>query len=185
MNDENQPDNKPPMAEQQSVPNQPVAPVQPVEAPQPQVIQQYVVTQKSLKGLGGMLIFWMIVFALVGIGYISIFAQIISGGDMSAPNVTAMVFSPFIAVASIASAALIAMQKKLAKLVSMATLGLFALFSTATSIVGFVAPDSSASSTASTNMVTLVSGLLISWLIYGLIAYYFVASRRVKETLVK
>lgn len=56
---------------------------QPQFAPQQQQVQ-YIVSERSLEGVGGWLIFWIIVFILGGIGYIMVFFTGIEAGSTEA-----------------------------------------------------------------------------------------------------
>ncbi|MGE5327708.1 MAG: hypothetical protein ACM3KH_00035 [Thiobacillus sp.] len=136
---------------------------------------QYVVAQKSLDGIGGWLAFWLVVFALNGIGYISIFFNQLNLGVSSAEQVVSVIFSPILAVAFLASVVLIAMRKKLGMWVSMGTVGLATVYAVINSII---------SGADSSKMGTLIGGILIQLVFGGLIALYFFQSKRVKATLV-
>lgn len=167
---------------------QPVSPTPPPTIgvqPQPQVIQQYVVQEKSLQGLGGMLIFWMIVFSLVAIGQIFAFAVALSSGDLSGSDkVITLLFAPLLAIGYIALTVLIALQKKLAIMTAFGVFGLSALYSLVTAIVGFSAGEQETSSTGASGVPLLIAQILVSLLVYGLFALYFLVSKRVKQTLV-
>jgi hypothetical protein len=150
------------------------------EQPTPQVVQQvqYVKMEQSLKGLGGMLVFWMVVFALSGIGSItSFFALMTSTGSVGA--IAGLIFSPLIAAASIASVVLIALTKKIAIVTSVALFGLSALYSTIVALVNF------ANYGDSSGVPVLIGSLLTLWVVAGLFSLYFFLSKRVKETLIK
>lgn len=150
------------------------APV-PVAAPVQQI--QYIVTEKSLKGIGGWLIFWMILFALAGIGYISIFFNTL--GSSSGSAITTLLFAPILAIGFVTSVVLIAMAKKLGRVFSIVTLGVSALYSVVNILVA-------ASNTYfKTEPGTIIGGILISLVVFGLTILYFVASKRVQQTLVK
>lgn len=157
------------------------SPASPEQAPQPQVIQQYVVQEKSLKGLGGALIFWMIVFTLYVIGSISLFTNALAGSaDDTAVKVVTLLFTPFLAVAFTAAVVLIALQKKLAVMVTFIALGLAAVYGTINSIATFTSSNSDSDEA----VPSLIAGILISYLVLGLVALYFVVSKRVKQTLI-
>lgn len=155
------------------------------QAQQPQVIQQYVVTQQSLQGLGGWLVFFLVVFALLGIGYIMMFTQNISGlDDTGASRIVSLIFSPIIAIGSVAAAALIALQRKLAIVVSLSVLGVSALYSIISIIVAFVSSSSYSSYDSSATAPVMVGSILATLIFHGLLALYFVVSKRVKQTLI-
>lgn len=139
---------------------------------------QYVVMAESLKGVKGWLLFFTVIFALSGIGYISIFFT--SMLDLStASAILSLIFSPILAAAAITTTVLLAMQKKLAKWLAVGTLGFFALYGVINSIVGFASGDTTASSAP-----ILISGILTGLVFEGLLILYFFVSKRVKETLV-
>ena len=150
----------------------PQAQFEPQVAPQPQQPVQYVVTQQSLRGVGGWLLFWVIIFVLAGIGMIS--QTFTTDGTASSRTVLDMIFSPILAVGFLGSAVLIVMQKKLAKIVSVVTLGISALNSIIVSITN---------STEETGK--LIANILVGVVLTGLMMLYFFQSRRVRETLIK
>lgn len=169
------------------------APEQPAQAqPQPMVQQQYVVMQQSLKGVGGWLIFWLIVFSIAAVSYIyAFFTSLVipSGFGVDGIKVVTLLFTPFLAVGYLATVVMISMQKKLGKLLAFGTLGLSALYTTISSIITYVSATNAVSSyssydSTSTTLPILIGGILVSLVIHGLIALYFILSRRVKETLV-
>ena len=176
------------MNEEQKQPQapQPAAPTsQPTMSQQPQVIQQYVVQEKSLQGLGGMLIFWMIVFSLVAIGEIYAFAAALSSGsELGACKVVTLLFAPLLAIGYIGLTVLIALQKKLAVAVSFIVFGISALFAVVSGITTFASGASETSSSGASGIPLLIAQILVSLLIYGLFALYFLVSKRVKQTLV-
>lgn len=153
-----------------------------VQPPQPQVVQQYVVQEKSLQGIGGALVFWMIVFALYAVGSITMFTNaLVSSADDTATKVVTLLFTPFLATAFIAAVIMIALQKKVAVLVTFAALGLAAVYGTINSITTFAGGNQDSNEA----IPTLVAGILISYIVLGLVALYFIVSKRVKQTLVK
>lgn len=131
---------------------------------------------QSLKGVRGWLMFWVVIFALAGIGYISIFFNSM-GLSLDGAGIVKMVFAPILAFASIATVVLVSMEKKLGKYLALGTLGAMALYAIITSIID---PTSSSDGPAK-----MVGAILISLVLYGLWMLYFVVSKRVKETLVK
>jgi uncharacterized membrane protein YuzA (DUF378 family) len=170
--------------EHNSAQNQPESQtdIKPDQVQQPQVVQQYVVQEKSLRGIGGALVFWMIVFALYAVGSITMFTNaLVSSADDTATKVVTLLFTPFLATAFIAAVVLIALQKKIAVLVTFAALGLAAVYGTINSITTFTSGNRDNNEA----IPTLVAGILISYIILGLVALYFVVSKRVKQTLIK
>lgn len=157
------------------------------------------VMQHSVKGIGGWLIFWLVVFSLFAVGYIYSFflALSIPGGFVDGAKIVMLLFTPFLSIGYLASVVLIAMQKKLGRLVTFATLGLSALYSTIASIVTYATTgnlssnlddsygySSSSYDDSPSGLPMLIGGILASLVIHALIALYFVLSKRVKETLV-
>ena len=136
---------------------------------------QYVMQAESLKGVKGWLMFFVVVFALMGIGFISTFFDAFaSSGDSTAESVVNIIFGIPLAAGALASVVLISMQKKLGKLVAMGTLAVAALYGL---IDVFV--NESEDETA-VKIGSAITGLVL----YGLLILYFVVSKRVKETLV-
>lgn len=158
----------------------PVAPA-PVAAPQaPTVVQQYVVTERSLDGLGGWLIFFMIFFGIVGLGSIMVFALTLANEDASsaASRIVTLIFSPLSVISYLGATVLIALKKKLAVLVSASAIGISALYGAVNGIVGIV------NGSTGDSTVVAVAGILVGVLLYSLVALYFFVSKRVKQTLV-
>lgn len=196
-----------PMQQQPMAPMQPMQPqpvMQPMQAPaygqpnyqQPQGSQpQYVVMQQSLKGVGGWLVFFMVLFGLAAAGYIwQFFAAMLNLSIAS--SIISLIFAPILAGGYIASIVLIAMQKRVAKLVTWITIGVSAVYSLIGSIVALVTVNSIANqldtyySSTYASAVTrqsvplVIAGILVSLLFHALLALYFFMSKRVKETLV-
>ena len=147
----------------------------PQVAPAPAQTPQYVITQESLNGIKGWLLFFMIVFALVGLGAISIFSQQITSDIDSLSKVILTILTPLMAISFIGTVVLIALRKKAGRLAAYTSLGLAVLYSITTAFVG----------TNDANAASIVTGIIISVIIYGLWALYFKQSRRVHETLTK
>jgi uncharacterized membrane protein YhaH (DUF805 family) len=156
-----------------STPKQPVAPQH--DAPRPAENVQYVVQAKALDGVGGWLIFWMIIFALGAISFIMAFFTGLDSGSDTANAILTMIFSPVIAIASVASIITIATRKKIGLWVSVATIGITALYGVISTIISAVEYDASTALT--------VGGILVSLLISSLCIMYFFMSKRVKQTL--
>jgi hypothetical protein len=115
-----------------SVPaEQPVAPVQQMQQPiqqpmQPGVSVQYVVQEKSLVGVGGWLIFWLIVlgsYALYGVFFTFVFIAALVGGSSDPNLIVATIFAPLIAASFITTIVFITMQKKLGKIMAWVSFG--------------------------------------------------------------
>lgn len=163
--------------DQQPIQQQPQVPQQPGVPYQPPVQVQYVVSEKSLEGLGGWLIFWLICFALSAILYIGAFFGAIDKAGSGASFALVLIFSPIIAGLSIASIILIALRKKLGKWVSIGTFGASALYFVISVIVNL--------DTIGDRIGATIAGLLIVLLIHGLFALYFIVSKRVQLTLTR
>lgn len=173
------------MTNDKSTPEQQSAPVaQPAPQPQfsPQQEQpqqvQYIVSQRSLEGIGGWLIFWIIVFILFGIGYIMVFFTGLEEGGTRASEILSMIFSPLLAIGFLGSATTIALRRKLGVWVSVGTISLTGLFAVLNIII-------MASEDRSTSIAMTVGGVLVSIVLFGAMSLYFFASKRVKQTLTK
>lgn len=181
--------------EQQPAPQQPVtygpAPADPNTPYQQQPVNQqyfaqpqaapvqYVVMAESLKGIKGWLLFFTVIFAIMGVSYITIFFTAMTNlGDATA--IVNLIFAPFVAAASIVTTVFVAMQKKLAKWLAIGTLGIYALFGIVNVIVQFATNATGAAESAP----VLISSILVALVLYGLWMLYFFVSKRVKETLV-
>lgn len=177
--DKSTPEQQPATApvEQQPV-SQPAAPAQPQFVPQQPQQVQYVVSQQSLEGVGGWLIFWIIVFILMGIGYIMAFFTGIEAGGSKATDILLMIFSPLLAIGAIGSATTIALRRKIGVWISVGTLGLAGLYTILSTVIA-------ASQSKYTSMAITVGGVLASIVFSGAMILYFFASKRVKQTLTK
>ena len=147
---------------------------------------QYVVMTQSLKGIKGWLMFFMILFVLQAIAYISVFFSSMNNLS-SAAGVIAFIFSPFIAISAAITVVLISMNKKLGRWTAITTIGLTAVSSIILSIVGFAVTSGSRYGSyyaENRSVTTLISGIVITILCAAFVSLYFVRSRRVKETLV-
>lgn len=170
----------------------PSTPEQSAPAQQPQVIQQYVVTEQSLKGLGGWLVFWIVVFSLASVGYLMAFAGLLVGSDYGSDSVTGarvlgLIFTPLLFLAYLAASVLIIMQKKMGRLAALVTLGISALYTVLGIIVGYassVSASSYYSSASEKALPVVVASIFATLIMHGLIGLYFVVSKRAKETLV-
>lgn len=158
-------------------PSAPAAPADPQVAPAPNQKVQYVITQQSLNGIGGWLLFFMVVFGVVGIAEIGIFFSGLESGVNTPSDTLAVIFAPILAVGYLASLVLMAMRKKIALLFVYGAIGASALYSTLAQLL---------TNDNGENSVTMkVSGIIVGLVMYGLWALYFRQSRRVKETLLK
>jgi len=166
-----------------SIQEQPVAQQAPA---QPGQSVQYIMTQKSLNGVGGWLIGWLIYMALVAFGCIVYFFAILQiKSDATANAVaesifdsagvlnTTLIFMPLIALAAIGAIVFIAQRKALGKMFSLAQIGLFVLWVLLITFIG------------GGDAVGVASSVCITLLVGGLQTLYFYQSDRVKQTLVQ
>ena len=152
----------------------PQAPFEPQVAPQAGQPVQYVVTQQSLRGIGGWLAFAIVVLGLIGIG--NIVSALGGGSSSSASSNTPIdtLFGILIGIAFLATTVLLAMQKKIGIMAAYVSLAISATYGVITALIN-----------TSEKPAGEVTGYIIGTvLIYALIALYFRNSRRVKETLI-
>jgi hypothetical protein len=175
---------------------QPTAPVQ----------VQYVVSEQSLEGIGGWLIFWLIVFGLYSVSFLFWFFICLAGvaegglpgGTAGAFVVETMIFGLLICVSYILTVIFISMRKKLGRLMAFISLGLTALYVIVMCITGMTVQNCVRSygyygyssgevcSNVSAGVVIMLIGVIIGALIYAtLVSLYFIMSRCVKMTLTK
>lgn len=163
------------MATQPPEPQQPDPNWNPQVAPQQGQPVQYVVTQQSLRGVGGWLLFFAVLFGLSTIGYLGLFANALDGQTASGNKAVILIMAPLLAIAFLASVVMIGLQKKLAVIVTLVAIGLSALYTVVTALVD---ADSG-------KMGSIVIGIIVALIVHGLLGLYFMQSRRVKETLIK
>lgn len=137
---------------------------------------QYVVEHRSVEGLGGWLMFWLIVFAIAGLSYTASFFTQLGLGANDAVGVVYIILSPLMAVAYLASVVFIAMRKKLGKTLAISAIGLSALYSLISAVIDMANNNG--------NLGATVGGLMTVLIASGLMALYFVVSKRVKATLI-
>jgi hypothetical protein len=163
------------MDEKQKTPETSTPP-DPQVAPLPGQKVQYVITQNSLNGLSGWLLFFLVVFALMGLGGVGMFFGALDTGIHNATDTMAVVFGPLLAVSFLASVIFIGLRKKVAILVTYVAFAVLGLYSIMTTLVSNDSKDT---------LATKVTIVIATVIIYGLLALYFKQSRRVKETLIK
>jgi hypothetical protein len=134
--------------------------------------------KKSLQGVSDWLAFFVVVFCLQALGYVSTFFLAISnlnnGGGME--DVASLIFSLPIAALAVTTVVFIGMQKKTGRLLAFSTLGVTAFYSIIIQMITMVTDGGD---------VALNMGTTAMCLVYlGLIAVYFAVSKRVKATLV-
>ncbi len=178
MNPEEKPQTKKqPETTPEPAAEQPLAqPAQDYQPPQQQPVQQaqYIVTQRSLNGIGGWLTFWIIAFSLSTISMISIFIAQISG-EMVQQDTVLTVFSPILSLLSLGAVIGIIMRLKLGRWLAIASLLTGALYVTISTFINMI-----------DGMLTAaITTVIITWIVNGLLSLYFVKSERVHQTLVK
>ena len=163
--------------------NKPETPVEPVvppaqqwqQAPPYQAQIQYVVAQKSLDGIGGWLMFWLVIFALASIGYVGMFFTAL-GQEVKAPTDTLlMIFAPILAAIYLTSTIFIAQRKKKGIITSMTAIGIGTLYQVINLIIETINEGNVSESIGSVIAAIMFGGLMI---------LYFVTSKRVKATLI-
>ncbi|MGE5309881.1 MAG: hypothetical protein ACM3JF_02260 [Sphaerimonospora mesophila] len=190
---------QPPVKENQppETNTQPVA----VQPGQPGVSVQYVVQEKSLAGVGGWLIFWLIVlgiYALYGVIFTFVWIAALVSGSSDPNLIVATIFTPLIAASFIATLVLITMQKKLGKLMAWIAFGTVALFVTVMCIVAMVREyctqsfsyytysyTPTCSHMEASGIVMMIGLIITAWVGAGLVSLYFLKSKRVALTLTK
>lgn len=161
-----------PTAEQEQVPYE-QQPVQQQYFSQPNAAPvQYVVSQQSLKGMRGWLLFFVLVSGLAAIAYVGLMVD--TYASFSSDKTADAIFLPILIASSLATVILTAMSKKIAKFAFMAFYAVAYVYQ----IISVALGDK-------VDGAELVSSILIGgiWLLF--IVLYFLNSKRVKETLVK
>ncbi len=172
-----------------------------VQPAQPGVSVQYVVQEKSLAGVGGWLIFWLIVlgiYALYGVIFTFVWIAALVSGSSDPNLIVATIFTPLIAASFIATLVLITMQKKLGKLMAWIAFGTVALFVTVMCIVAMVREyctqsfsyytysyTPTCSHMEASGIVMMIGLIITAWVGAGLVSLYFLKSKRVALTLTK
>ena len=181
------------------VPEAPMQPQPMMQQPQQYAQQpvQYIMMEQSVKGVGGWLIFWLILFGLAALSYIiAFFTSMLTLS--TAIGVVALIFTPLLAGGYIASVVMIAMEKKIGKLLTWITLGVSAIYTTINMIVSYITVSNVAqqydysyrygtsyASDGVAQALPVLIGMIVATIVaHGLVALYFVLSKRVKETLV-
>jgi hypothetical protein len=161
-----------------------------------------VVAQQSLEGIAGMLVFWIVIFSLTAISMASAFFMYVFNPavNSTANGIVTIIFAPIIAAACLYAVFLIANRKKLAIKVSIGAIGIMVLQSiistiaisaTANTVIDNLSSDSfmmtdTVAQTTQSALVGAAIGTIMATLVYGgLVALYFLTSKRVKQTLVK
>lgn len=144
--------------------------------------------------VGGALIFWVIAFACGGVSMLWAFFVGLAYGINESSAVVMAFFAPFIAGVLITDVVLIALQKRLAVIFAYIAIGLSALYAIVQSAVIFANSTSvrssydyyySAGNSDSQALILMLGTIVVSLVVAGLTALYFVVSTRVKQTLVK
>lgn len=149
---------------------------------------------ENYRGLKGWLAFFMVMFIINGISSLFIFLSsfvTVMEGDAEAATIIMTIFSIVLGPLMLTTGVMIALRKKIGKnlalasiLVSaiyMVTLASYAMFSS----LGYTGSYGYYRDSAATIVVTYVGAIIISLIIYALLALYFVKSRRVRDTLIE
>lgn len=196
------PEKKPTQAPAEQPAPQPSAATAPPAAQAPNI--QYIIQEKSLVGIGGWLIFWLIIFGLNAIGALWMFIGGLIGAVESnatgaglAVIIETMIFGLLMAAASTLAVVFIARAKKLGTLFAYISLGTSALYTTAICITAMVTPrqeceysfrygrECTETGQPAGVIIGLVGAIFVAWLGAFLIGLYFKMSKRVQQTLVK
>ena len=145
---------------------------------------QYVVTQKSVQGVGGWLAFFVVMFAFTGLGYITNFfsslATAVQTSEPSGDTILTLVFALPLAALFIATLVFILQEKKLGRLFAWISFGTVAVYMILNSLV-----DMADTSDTAFNVSVALNGTFVAIVSMGLLSLYFSFSKRVKATLIK
>ena len=175
-----------------------------LQQPAPQQVQ-YVVQEKSLQGIGGFLVFWLIVFGLYSVSFLFAFFICLAGivesglpsGVGGAVVIETMIFGLLICVSYILTVVFITMQKKLGRILSFVSIALTALFVVVICLTSMFAQFCSksysyyggyhetCSGIGAGGIIMLIAAIMGALIYAGLVSLYFILSKRVKLTLVK
>lgn len=126
------------------------------------------------KKLGGLLLLFVVLFVLAGIGEIYIFFNALGSTSKTAVDTLQMVLDAFIGLGLLVSSVQLISRKKSALPLVYLTLGVMAAYSVLNNLNADQRIDDSLE----------FIGLVTAPLLYGLCALYFKQSNRVKQTLV-
>jgi hypothetical protein len=150
---------------------------------------------KSLRGLGGALVFWIIALGVGGLSWIGAFFIALSGSfnSPSAEISETIIFGLILAVLYIGTLVAIVLTKQIAVWLAYVSLVVTATYFSVIAITGLATYSSSCLSRyysrgdcdlTPETIVAAVGGIVSAWVAAGLVALYFWRSQRVKQTLV-
>jgi hypothetical protein len=150
--------------------------------PPPQVVQQvqYVKMEKSLKGIGGWLLFFMICFSLGSFSTLSFMIYNFFAPVNDSVTLVNAIFAPLMFAVMLTTVVLAALQMKIAKITAISTYVLSAIFSIVLTLV-----RAAETKIAGAGWAGIIVGILFVVIFSGLLCLYWILSRRVKETLTK
>lgn len=140
-------------------------------------------TTKNLKGLSGWLMFFLICFALTGLAMLSASIYCIFTPLNAASSIVTAIFTPFVAACALLSVVFIALQLKIARILAIATYAVAAAYGSIAVLIAI--GETKIINNAGAVWAGAIIGIITSLVVYGLLALYFIVSKRVKETLVK
>jgi hypothetical protein len=188
-----------------SPPEQSTPHIEPTQLPTPAYDQESPKSVgKSLKGLGGALVFWLIALGLGGLAWLWTFFSTLassfgssyrSSGIMTTETVT---FSIILAGLYIGTLVAIVLTKKIGVLLAYGSIAVTALYATIMTITHLATYDPCPSSfdrdysmptycdpsLDPEEVIFSIGGIILAWVAAGLVALYFWHSQRVKQTLV-
>jgi hypothetical protein len=150
-------------------------------------------TGKSLSGIGGALVFWIIALGLSGLGWLaSFFVKLAYNYDsLDATASETIIFSILLAGLYITTLVKIILTQKIAVLLAYLSIAMTACYITVIKITELVTYNPCANSWYYTScqlkpeqIITAIGVIVSAWVAGGLIALYFWRSQRVKQTLV-
>lgn len=165
-----------------------------------QVSVQHGVIEGAYTGVEGWLMFFLIVFSIAALGHGWAFFGAVLLLSTSI-NLVTLVFSSLLFVGYIATVVTIVMQKRVGWVLAWVVLAMSAVYSVVSATIGYlVASDAahtlqagpqyeqsarSALESVSDSLPMVIGSVVVSLVVHGAIALYFMRSRRVKATLVR
>jgi len=149
---------------------------------QPQIQYVNITNQKSLDGLSGWLIFWLMAFSVGGISFITAFFSTVFSLDMmnTSIGVVTAIFALPLAITYLLSVVLIALHKKFAITTSISAFVITTLYIS----INIIVAAAEASSYEESNIGITIGTIITTIVVNGLFALYFMVSKRVKQTLI-
>jgi len=170
-------DNKAPIVESSAEPKSPN-----LNPAQQQIQYVNITNQKSLDGLSGWLMFWLIIFSIGGISFITAFFSTVFSLDVmnTSAGVITAIFALPLAITYLLSVVLIALHKKFAITTSIAAFVIATLYIS----INIIVTAAEASSYEASNIGVPIGMIITTIVTNGLFALYFMVSKRVKQTLI-